>query len=202
MLTLACRPAADLPNSDSALPRPVTAETVFHQHAPRIYRTACRMLPNEADAEDIRQEVLLQVVRKLDTFRHEADLATWLQRVTVNAVLAYRRRCARRPERQLPDVPEHALSETVRVRLTTGSWQAPERKTRDGELRRQLDRAIAGLPAGYREVFVLAVVEGLPNAAVGSRLGLGLAAVKSRLRRARLMLREALAPHAEELAAA
>jgi RNA polymerase sigma-70 factor (ECF subfamily) len=68
----------------------------------------------------------------------------------------------------------------------------------DRETQRLIEEAIASLPEPYRDVYVLADVEGLPNAEIGTLLGLGLPAVKSRLHRARLMMREALAPHFEE----
>ena len=71
-------------------PRKLTPELVFREYAPRIYNLARRMLGNDADAEDVTQDVLLQVVRKLDTFRGDSQIATWLHRVTVNAALAHR----------------------------------------------------------------------------------------------------------------
>ena len=76
---------------------------------------------------------------------------------------------------------------------------SPEDQLLDRETRSLLDRAIAALPEMYREVFVLAEVEGLPNAEIGERLGMSLPAVKSRLHRARAMLRESLAPHFDEV---
>src|SRR5438093_8720966 len=76
----------------------LTPERVFRDYAPRVYNLARRMLGNDADAEDVTQDVLLQVVRKLDTFRGESAFPTWLHRVTVNAALAYRRKAASRPE--------------------------------------------------------------------------------------------------------
>src|SRR6516162_8964788 len=78
-------------------------EQVFHEFGPRVYNLARRMLGNDADAEDVTQDVLLQVVRKLDTFRGEANLTTWLHRVTVNAALAHRRKRANREHREIPD---------------------------------------------------------------------------------------------------
>src|SRR4051812_44059066 len=76
----------------------MTAEEVFHAYAPRVYNLARRLLGNEADAEDVTQDVLLQVVRKLGGFRGESGLFTWLHRVTVNAALALRRRHSRRAD--------------------------------------------------------------------------------------------------------
>src|SRR5918995_1882785 len=86
-----------------------TPEQVFREHAPRVYNLARRMLGNDADAEDVAQDVLLQVVRKLDTFRGESAFPTWLHRVTVNAALAHRRKRAGRDERQAPDGVENYL---------------------------------------------------------------------------------------------
>ena len=73
---------------------PHSAEEVFHEYAPRVYNLARRMLNSDADAEDVTQDVLLQVVRKLPSFRGESAFPTWLHRVTVNAALAHRRRRA------------------------------------------------------------------------------------------------------------
>src|SRR5271170_547730 len=86
---------------------PLTAEQVFREHAPRVYHLARRMLGNDADAEDVTQDVLLQVVRKLDTFRGESAFPTWLHRVTVNAALAYRRKRAIREEHRVADPFDH-----------------------------------------------------------------------------------------------
>src|SRR6266480_3307354 len=78
--------------------RTLTAERVYHDYAPRIYSMARRMVSNEKDAEDVTQEVFLQVVRKLPTFRGESAFPTWLHRVTVNAALAHRRKQAVRED--------------------------------------------------------------------------------------------------------
>src|SRR5437867_13363789 len=75
-------------------PAALTPDQVFRDYAPRVYNLARRMLGNDADAEDVTQDVLLQVVRKLDTFRGESAFPTWLHRVTVNAALANRRKRA------------------------------------------------------------------------------------------------------------
>src|SRR5438132_11956381 len=88
---------------------PLTAEQVFRDHAPRVYNLARRMLGNDADAEDVTQDVLLQVVRKLDTFRGESAFPTWLHRVTVNAALAHRRKRASREQHQSKEPGAHAL---------------------------------------------------------------------------------------------
>src|SRR3954463_14605587 len=89
----------------------LTPERVFRDYAPRVYNLARRMLGNDADAEDVTQDVLLQVVRKLDTFRGEAALPTWLHRVTVTAALAPRRKKAARDERQARDPLDQFLDD-------------------------------------------------------------------------------------------
>src|SRR5215207_1268923 len=94
------------------LPDKLTPELVFREYAPRIYAIARRMLGNDADAEDVTQDVLLQVIRKLDTFRGDSAIGTWLHRVTVNAALAHRQKRANRQQREhqtpIDDVLEDA----------------------------------------------------------------------------------------------
>lgn len=178
-------------------------EQVLGREAPRVYSLAWRLLGNDADAEDATQEVMLQVLRKLDSFRGEASFTTWLHRVTVNVALSYRRQRAAREKhhsRQPMDdlggespLPEQTVSGPVR------HWAAPpDQQALDHETRERIEAAIAGLPEKYRDVYVLADVEGLPNAEIGALLGLELAAVKTRLHRARLMVRHTLAPYFED----
>ncbi|MCI0465242.1 MAG: sigma-70 family RNA polymerase sigma factor [Gemmataceae bacterium] len=180
---------------------PLTAEQVFVNYAPRVYNLARRMLGNDADAEDVTQDVLLQVVRKLDTFRGESDIATWLHRVTVNAALAHRSKRARRLEHEVRDPLDHFL-EDGHHRTPVRPWSVdPEQQALDQERQRLIEEAIAGLPEIYRDVYVLADVEGMNNPEIADLLGLSVPAVKSRLHRARLLMRHALARHFEEVPA-
>lgn len=185
---------------------PPTPEYVFREYAPRIYHIARRMLGNDADAEDVTQEVLLQVVRKLHTFRGEAQLPTWLHRVTVNAALALREKRANRQKRETSAgdevLLEAAASEEPAGHVRLPRPQAhipPDEIALATEQRDVIEKAIARLAPPFRDVYVLADVEGLPNAEIGEMLGLSVAAVKSRLHRARLRMRELLAPHFEEV---
>ncbi len=164
-----------------------SAEQVYHDYAPRVYSMARRMVRNDVDAEDVTQDVLLQVVRKLPTFRGEAALPTWLHRITVNAALSHRRKRAVREERRDRTALDPARAPERR--------RGPEEQLVGRETRQLIDRAVAGLSPDHRAVFLLADVEGLPNAVIAGRLGLSLPAVKSRLHRARQELRHALAPH-------
>src|SRR4051812_127676 len=88
----------DIHSPDSSLS--LSAEQVYHDYAPRVYSVARRMVASDFDAEDVTQEVLLQVIRKLPSFRGESSFPTWLHRVTVNAALSHRRRQAVRDEKR------------------------------------------------------------------------------------------------------
>jgi RNA polymerase sigma-70 factor (ECF subfamily) len=191
-------------DSASGTAAPLTAERVFTEYAPRVYNLARRMLGNDADAEDVTQDVLLQVVRKLDTFRGESAFPTWLHRVTVNAALAHRRKRANRQQHQAHD-PLDTLFDGAgdghHHPVPVRPWSvSPDQPVLDAESQELIERAIADLPEAYRYVYVLADVEGLPNAEIADVLGLSVPAVKSRLHRARLMMRDALSPHFEEVA--
>jgi RNA polymerase sigma-70 factor (ECF subfamily) len=176
----------------------LTPETVFKQYGPRIYSLARRMLGNDADAEDVTQDVLLQVVRKLDTFRGESAFPTWLHRVTANAALNYRRKRATQEEHRVHE-PVDQFTEEGKHRGLVRRWAStPDKQALDKETAQVIETAIARMPSLYRDVYVLADVEGLPNAEIADMLGIGIPAVKSRLHRARLWMREALAPHFEE----
>jgi RNA polymerase sigma-70 factor (ECF subfamily) len=198
LLTCKAQDAPARTASPGADARAVTAETVHRDYGPRVYSVAWRMLANDADAEDVTQDVLLQVVRKLDTFRGESSLATWLHRITVNAALAHRRKLAQRRERQVKDPMDQFLADGSHAGPVRPWSASPDEQVLSRERRQLIEQAIAGLPRMYRDVYVLGDVEGLPNAEIGSLLDLSLPAVKSRLHRARLMMREALAPHFEE----
>jgi|SRR5579875_768110 len=166
-----------------------TVEEVFYAYIPQVYHIARRMLGNEADAEDVTQEVLLRILCKLDSFRGEGQLTAWLHRVTVNTVVEHQRKSLRRRAR------EKGASLAAQLRRTSGLVADPPQQLLADERRELIEQAIARLPEMYREVYVLADVEELSNAAIGEILHLGVAAVKSRLHRARSMMREALAEH-------
>ena len=145
---------------------------MFREYAPRIYHIARRMLGNDADAEDVTQDVLLQVVRKLDTFRGDAQLSTWLHRVTVNAALAHRQKRANRQKRETARRPTTSLETAAAGR----PGEAVERRRRTSRCWRPsrhelIEKAIEELPEPFRDVYVLADVEGLPNAEIGGDAG-------------------------------
>ncbi|MBP3958469.1 sigma-70 family RNA polymerase sigma factor [Gemmata sp. G18] len=180
------------------LPEKLTPELVFREYAPRIFNLARRMLGNDADAEDVTQDVLLQVVRKLDTFRGDSQISTWLHRVTVNAALAHRAKRANRQKHESGDLADDAL-ETAAPETEVKRWNLPpDEPVLAAEQQAIIEKAINELPEPFRDVYLLADVEGLPNSDIGTMLGLSVPAVKSRLHRARMRMRDLLAPHFEE----
>src|SRR5436190_21395027 len=130
-------------------PAALTAEQVFRDHAPRVYNLARRMLGNDADAEDVTQDVLLQVVRKLDTFRGESAFPTWLHRVTVNAALAHRRKRANREQRQSSEPLDHILSDGHDGEMLKPWSVSPDQPVLDAEQHRLIEESIARLPESY-----------------------------------------------------
>ncbi len=180
---------------------PPTPEEIVRDYAPRVYHLVRRLLGNEADAEDVTQEALLQAIRKLHTFRGDSSFATWLHKLAVNSALAHRRKQATRDEHRVPDIGDELFHGNGHHATPIRPWSVtPEETALSRESQQQIETAIAGLPEGYREVYVLADVEGMSNAEIGDILELGVPAVKSRLHRARLMMRNALAPYFEEVA--
>ena len=119
----------------------------------------------------------------------------------MNAALNYRRKRAQHEDHRTHD-PLEQFSDEGKHRFPVKPWVVgPEKRVLDKETEQVIEKAIAGLPAIYRDIYVLADVEGLPNADIADMLSLSVMAVKSRLHRARLWMREALAPYFEESAA-
>lgn len=196
--TPAC-PGPSLPVAGNRSHLELTPERIFREYAPQVYTLARHLLGNEADAEDVTQDVFVQLLRKLPTYRGEAAFPTWLHRVTVNAALAFRRK---RAQREGPRVPYDSLADSQgesnhRAPVRRGALP-PDQLAVESETHRRIEEAIDQLPDIYRDVFVLADVEGLAAADTAVILGLSVAAVLSRLHRARLLMRHALAPYFEE----
>jgi RNA polymerase sigma-70 factor (ECF subfamily) len=198
--TIQACPAPILEEKRDPSDRAPSPEEAFEEYAPRVYHLARRLLGNAADAEDVTQDVFLRVVRKLSSFRGEAPFSTWLYRVAVNTALAYRRKRALRETSPLPE-PLEDFREDGGHRAPVRRWMnRPNHQALEREAHQIIEEAIAGLPEMYRDVYVLADVEELPNDEIAKMLGLSVAAVKSRLHRARLLMRKALAPYFEEQA--
>ena len=171
-------------------------EKVYRQCGSGVYALAKRMLGNEADAEDVAQEVLLQVVRNLDTFQGKSTIMTWLYRITVNAALALRRKRASIRERHHADTAESGYGDVYAA--ASSHSPAPDAELLDSELRERIETAITRLPEVYRVAFILNDVEHLSYLEISEVLCISLAAVKTRIHRARLMMRGFLRTYLEE----
>jgi RNA polymerase sigma-70 factor (ECF subfamily) len=157
-------------------------EDVYKAHAGRLYGVALRMVGNPTDAEDMLQEIFLAAHRKLETFRGESALGTWLYRLAVNLCLDYlRSRTGRAIQVTDPLDDEHGLSDV-------GSRGLAERTV----TKMDLERALAQLPEGCRMAFVLHDVEGLEHREVAEIMGIAEGTSKSQVHKARLRLRTLL----------
>jgi RNA polymerase sigma-70 factor (ECF subfamily) len=153
-----------------------------------VYVTAHEILRNEADAEEVVQEAVLKAFRKLQSFRGESKFSTWLYRITVNEA---RMRLRKRREVSLDELLSEDEEETSYAPLQLADWrEIPGQALEHRELQAQLAEAVASLPDKYREVLVLRDINGLSVAATAETLNLSIANVKTRLLRARLMLRD------------
>lgn len=158
-------------------------EQIYQRYYRRTYSLTLRMTSSPTEAEDLTQEVFIQLFRKISSFRGDSAFSTWLHRLTVNQVLMHFRRRSVKNERTSEDgeMPE---------RPTAGSADPRKMQVID---RIALRKAIGQLPDGYRSVFVLHDVEGLEHEEVARKLGISVGTSKSQLHKARLKLRGLLA---------
>lgn len=171
-------------------------ETLMGRYASRIYRLAYGITRSAADAEEVVQDVFLQVVQKGTGFEGRAALSSWIYRITTNVSLNKRRGKRRELETSLDELlPRYRADghrEGDRAYLMIDWSGTPERELLAGESRRILEEALDRLPDHYRAVLVLKDVEELSNEEVARVVGDTIAAVKTRLHRARMALRELL----------
>lgn len=155
-----------------------------------IYRLALKLLEDPQDAEDVLQETFIKAYRALPNFDGRSSLSTWLYRIATNeALMLMRRHKVSTVSIEEPD----EYSEEQQEPLQILDWCcAPEVELMSGEARRVLDQAIDTLPESLRVVFVLRDIEGLSTLETAEVLNLSETAVKTRLSRARLRLREQL----------
>jgi RNA polymerase sigma-70 factor (ECF subfamily) len=160
----------------------VAFEEVYQRHHRRVYSICLRMLQNAHEAEDLTQDVFIQLYRKIGSFRGDSAFTTWLHRMTVNQVLM------------------HFRKRNVKYEKTTEEGETPDQivtGTSDPERMRVVDKialenAIEQLPNGYKNVFVLHDVEGFEHEEVARILGCSVGTSKSQLHKARLKLRKLL----------
>jgi RNA polymerase sigma-70 factor (ECF subfamily) len=151
-------------------------ELLYHQHKRRVYAFCLRMTRDTVEAEDLTQDVFLQMYCNIATFRGDATLATWLYRIAVNRVLMRRRR------KSLPITPK-----PLELLTTEGND-----KGHDNLDRIALERSVGRLAPGYRAVFLLHDVEGYEHHEIAKMMGCSVGNSKSQLHKARLRLRSQL----------
>ncbi|MEP6778283.1 MAG: RNA polymerase sigma factor [Gemmatimonadaceae bacterium] len=152
-------------------------ERLYRAHTQRVYSICMRMVSDRNKAEELTQDVFVRVWQKLPTFRGDSAVSTWLHRVAVNVVLTQQKSDNATKNRAVSD------DEAISI--------IPGRAAFVGE-RLDLDAAIATLPRGARQIFVLHDVEGFTHEEIGEQLGISPGGSKAQLHRARMLLRQAL----------
>ena len=172
---------------------PTAAEHLVARYGARAYRLAIGITRNAQDAEEVVQDALWNVIQKIDSFRGDAAFGSWLYRIVANAAFQKLRRSAfRRREIALDEVLP-AFHEEGEPAAPILDWSAAvEDPSAQAGLREALAEAMDELPPDYRAVIVLKDVEGLSSVDVASSLGITVANAKTRLHRARLLLRDRL----------
>ncbi|MGY3037866.1 RNA polymerase sigma-70 factor (ECF subfamily) [Bradyrhizobium sp. USDA 4354] len=153
----------------------------------RLYRLARGILRSDSEAEDVVQETYVRAFTHLDDFRGEAGLSTWLSRIAINEALGRVR--SRKPNVELGAISDAALDAQI-IRFPVPPAGDPERTMAQREIQRVVERAIDELPDAFRMVFVARVMEGMTIGETADLLGVKPETVKTRLHRARTMLRE------------
>ena len=171
-------------------------EALMEQYGGVVYRLACGITRNPSDAEEVVQDVFLTVLRKIDTFEARSSLGTWIYRVTTNAALNKRRGKRAEVETSLEDLLPMYEDDGHREGGRTyvlADWSAlPDEVLLSREGRCEIAQALDALPPAYRAVLALRDVDGLSNEETAAALGESVSSVKSRLHRARMVLRELL----------
>jgi RNA polymerase sigma-70 factor (ECF subfamily) len=188
--------ATSSPLTDEEIVRRVRAgdralfEILMRRHNQRVYRVARAVVNDEGEVEDVMQQAYINAFTHLHQFQERARFSTWLTRITLNEAFGRRRRLRAESTISLPSLSDEPTGESME--RMTAPQPDPERQAYAGELRQALEAAVDALPEHYRLVFMLRDVEGLSTSEAGAGLGLGDEAVKTRLHRARAMIRRAL----------
>jgi RNA polymerase sigma-70 factor (ECF subfamily) len=174
-------------------------------YGPRIHQLALRHMKNREDAEEVTQDVLLKVCRKIEAFRGDSALSSWIYRITFNTAMSRLRQ--HRGERAAAQEHERTLAmlETsneggARPAVDPADWShMPDEDLLRYELRQAVEEAVRGLPEIYREPVILRDLQGLTTEEASTRLKVKDQTLKSRLHRGRLLLRERLQAFASGL---
>jgi RNA polymerase sigma-70 factor, ECF subfamily len=178
-------------------------QELAERYTPRIYQLALRHMKNREDAEEVTQDVLMKVYRKVGSFRGDSALSSWIYRITFNTAMSRLRngRLARAADKERERVESSVTAdEQVRTPREPADWSnMPDEELLRAQLRQAVAVAIADLPEIYRAPVLLRDIQGLSTEEASSRLHLKDQTLKSRLHRGRLMLRERLREFASGL---
>lgn len=170
-------------------------EELVKRYEKKIYNLAYRIMGNKEDANDVLQETFLQAFKKLSGFKGKAKFSTWLYRIAVNICLMRKRKRKKMKTVSL-DIPILTKKEDEIKRELRDDWsESPLATLENEEVKKTLSEAIGLLPEEYRTVFLLRGLNGLSNEEVAKVMKISLPAVKSRLHRARLFLRDKLSQY-------
>lgn len=175
-------------------------EEIVNRYSNCIYATAYRITRNHHDTEEVLQEVLLLLAKKIDTFRSDAKFSTWLYRVTLNTCYGrLRSESKHTKDISLDDYAPYDSYGTLGGRVKSKEWSNnPYLILYRKEALEIIEKAIADLPEKYRVVLHLRDIEQLPQDEISSILGISVGAVKSRLHRARLFVRDKISDYFQE----
>jgi len=162
---------------------------ITERYTEKVFNLAFRFTRNQEDSEEVLQDVFVTVYNKLEAFEGKAAFSSWLYRVTVNTALMLIRK-----RKQSPTISVEEVSPQIKETWTgdTSANSDIDYISSRHELRAMLEQAVDKLPEEYKSIFLMRDVDGMSNQEVGEILGMSVAAVKSRLHRARLMLRKRL----------
>lgn len=165
-------------------------EQLMRQYDRQVFRIALHITQNREDAEDVVQDAFFKAFQKLDQFQGNSKFYTWLVRIAVNESLM---RLRKRRAQKTVSMDEDIQTDEGAIPRDFADWMPnPEQNYSQSELAEILRKTIQGLPPGFRAVFALRDIDGLSTEETAQALGLSVPAVKSRLLRARLQLRERL----------
>jgi RNA polymerase sigma-70 factor (ECF subfamily) len=177
------------------------AEALVDRYADRVYRLAVRITGSNEDAEEVTQDALWTVVRKIHSFKGDSAFGSWVYRITANAAyMKLRARKAKGREIALDDVVPSLDGDGAHFEPMDDWSRRVDERALQGELREVLESAIAELPPDYRTALVLHDIEGLSNPDIAEALEISLPAVKSRVHRSRLFLRKRLTEYLDPVA--
>ncbi|WP_288194564.1 RNA polymerase sigma factor [uncultured Phyllobacterium sp.] len=163
--------------------------TIMRTHNRRLYRIARGVIRDDSEAEDIVQEAYCSAFSHLDQFRGESSLATWLSRIVINEALGRLRKKRRAPD-LAASMSRNSDTRIIPFPIKTG--EDPERLMAQRQILQMVERATDALPDVYRTVFIARVIEGLSQEETAEVLGIRVETVKTRLHRARALVRKQL----------